>query len=390
MERTKHYERIRKSQALSDPSDQNRFAVTGHGGSLGVGGPATLIIRGREVFLCPDQENELLLDLYQCEASVVGQCLDVLDTSQGLGFSTRNPVLFSRLQEIVPNELSDELTAMAGILYQSKKNEKQLYWFLGIGFLALLFGGFFILKEVTRNAVDWIPIEVDQSIGASIHEEMLKEYEIVEDPILLEATSIIFDSLLPYLPIEGLKPNWTLVKNPQVNAYCLPGGSITIFTGLLENAESADEVAAVLAHELAHATERHGVRQVTQVVTTGLAIQLLVGDLGGVAVAGGEAAQSLLSNGYSRDHEREADSVGLQMLTAAGWDPLAMSRFFGRLADEGGQQPPAWFSTHPHPEERAQTIRDEVASGQITDRQDSMSAPEIDWNQVREALEKLK
>ena len=109
-----------------------------------------------------------------------------------------------------------------------------------------------------------------------------------------------------------------------------------------------------------------------------------------MAAAGGEAAQSLLSNGYSRDHEREADAVGLQMLTAAGWDPLAMSRFFGRLAEEGGQQPPAWFSTHPHPEERAQTIRDQVESKEVTDQPMSVTPPEIDWNRVQEALGKLK
>ena len=353
---------------------------------MGVGGAATLIIRGREVFLCPDQENEVPLNLYRCEASIVGKCLDLLDTSQGLGFSTRNPELFAQLQKIVPGELSEEMTAMAGILYQSKKSEKQLYWFFGVGLLALLFGGFFVLKQATRNAVDWIPVEVDQSIGESIHEVMLEEYEIVEDPILLEATRTIFDSLLPHLPIEGLEPQWSLVKNPQVNAYCLPGGSVTIFTGLLEMAETPDEVAAVLAHELAHATERHGLRQMTQVASVGLAIQLAVGDLGGVAVAGGDAVRYLLTQGYSRDHEREADATGLQILTAAGWDPLAMSRFFERLAKENNAQPLEWFSTHPHPQERAEAIREKVTSGESAVNTDSSAAPVIDWDRVQEAL----
>ena len=375
---------------MSDPDDQNQFDVTGHGGSLGVGGPATLSFRGREVTLSAKDFPPVTLDLQHCEAGVVGKCLDVLDTSGNIGFSTRNPAVYARLQDVAPSELSEELTAMAGLLYQTKKSESQLYWFAGIILVVLFAGGFFFLSHVTRNVIDWVPIEVDQTIGEPIHELMLQDYEVVEDSVLLEATAAIFDSLLPHLPAEGLKPNWTLVKNPQINAYCLPGGSITIFTGLLENANSADEVAAVLAHELAHATERHGIRQITQVATTGLAIQLLVGDLGGVAAAGGEAAQSLLSNGYSRDHEREADAVGLQMLTAAGWDPLAMSRFFGRLAEEGGQQPPAWFSTHPHPEERAQTIRDQVESKEVTDQPMSVTPPEIDWNRVQEVLGKLK
>ena len=375
---------------MSDPVDQNQFDVTGHGGSLGVGGPATLRFQGRDVTISAKDSPPVTLDLQNCEASVVGKCLDVLDTSSNIGFSTRNPTVYARLQDVAPSELSEELTAMAGLLYQTKKSESQLYWFAGIILVALFAGGFFFLSHVTRNVIDWVPIEVDQTIGEPIHELMLQEYEVVDDPVLLKATGMIFDSLLPHLPAEGLKPNWTLVKNPQINAYCLPGGSITIFSGLLENAKSADEVAAVLAHELAHATERHGIRQITQVATTGLAIQLLVGDLGGVAAAGGEAAQSLLSNGYSRDHEREADAVGLQMLTAAGWDPLAMSRFFGRLAQEGGQQPPAWFSTHPHPEERAKTIRDQLESNGITDQPRSVSPPEIDWTLVQEALGKLK
>lgn len=355
-----------------------------------MGGPATLRFRGRELFLSAGDLPEVALDLHQCEASVVGKCLDVLDTSRNLGFSTRNPGVYARLQEVAPEELSEELTAMAGLLYQSKKSESQVYWFGGVTLLLLLVGGFFFLSHVTRNVIDWVPIEVDQTIGEPIHEMMLQEYEVVDDPVLLQATGEIFDSLLPHLPIEGLEPHWTLVKNPQVNAYCLPGGSITIFTGLLKNARSADEVAAVLAHELAHATERHGIRQITQVATAGLAIQLLVGDLGGIAAAGGEAAQGLLINGYSRDHEREADAVGLRMLTAAGWDPLAMSRFFDRLAKEGGQQPPAWFSTHPHPEERAQTIRQKVTTGNGTENPEAVSPPVIDWNQVQKALENLQ
>jgi len=376
---------------LSEDLTEDGFSVTGHGGPLGIGGPASLHFRGRVVILATLSGQEFTLDLQQCEASIVGKCLDVLDTSQGIGFSTRDPGIYARLQEVAPADLSDELTEMAGVLYQSQKSTKQLYWFFGIGFLVLLLGGFFFLKQVTRSAVDWIPVEVDQSIGKPIHEAMLQKYQLVEDPVLLQATGAIFDSLLPHLPIEGLQPHWALVKDPQINAYCLPGGSITIFTGLLDDAESPDEVAAVLAHELAHATERHGLRQMTQVASIGLAIQLAVGDLGGVAAAGGEAAQFLLTQGYSRDHEREADHIGLEILTAAGWDPLAMSRFFGRLAEQsGGDQPPEWFSTHPHPEERAETIRDKADSKELGGNdQRRPSPPEVNWDAVQEALGNL-
>ena len=179
-----------------------------------MGGPATLRFRGRELFLSAGDLPEVALDLHQCEASVVGKCLDVLDTSRNLGFSTRNPGVYARLQEVAPEELSEELTAMAGLLYQSKKSESQVYWFGGMTLILLLVGGFFFLSHVTRNVIDWVPIEVDQTIGEPIHEMMLQEYEVVDDPVLLQATGEIFDSLLPHLPIEGLEPHWTLVKNP--------------------------------------------------------------------------------------------------------------------------------------------------------------------------------
>ena len=101
---------------MSEPGTEDGFPVTAHGGHFGIGSPATLSIHGREVSISGKDVPKVTFDLYQCEASIVGKCLDVLDTSQQVGFSTVNPQVYAQLQEIAPADLSEELTAMAGVL----------------------------------------------------------------------------------------------------------------------------------------------------------------------------------------------------------------------------------------------------------------------------------
>lgn len=152
-----------------------------------------------------------------------------------------------------------------------------------------------------------------------------------------------------------------LVRDDEVNAFAFPGGIVVVNTGLLTHAATPDEVAGVLAHELAHVLQRHSLEAALDQVGVLVALGLLVDS--GASFLELQTALSLLDLKFSRDHEREADAVGFEMLHAAGLDPTAMSAFFERLAREGEALPGALrvLATHPASDERAAALAERAA-----------------------------
>ncbi len=166
-------------------------------------------------------------------------------------------------------------------------------------------------------------------------------------------------------------PQWkwevNLIGSKQVNAFCMPGGKIAFYFGILEQLRlTDDEVAAVMAHEIAHALREHGRERaakstIAQGVTIGASIlsQLLgYGDLGGHLASAG-AQLTLLK--FSREDETEADVVGMDLAARAGFDPRAGITLWSKMSAASKGQPPQWFSTHPSHEARTEEIRRNVA-----------------------------
>jgi predicted Zn-dependent protease len=160
-----------------------------------------------------------------------------------------------------------------------------------------------------------------------------------------------------------------VVQNSEVNAFALPGGQMVVYTGLIKNVESPEQLAGVLAHEMSHATLRHGLQQISQSLGVIAAIQLLVGDVGGLLAVGSQIAQQSVMTSYSRTAETEADIEGAKMLHAAKIDPKAMATFFAKLKHEHGDIPGAisWLSTHPQHEDRIESINNYAESLDATD-----------------------
>jgi len=157
----------------------------------------------------------------------------------------------------------------------------------------------------------------------------------------------------------------------EINAFALPGGPVWINRGVLHAATNESQVAGVLAHEIAHISQRHAARQVTNGAFANWGLGLLsalLGNSGGATTA--RTAAGLMTNGiflkFSRDDEREADRVGLQILTRAGWDARGMAELFEVLQREQKRDPgtvETFMSTHPPPEERIRQLRTEAAGG---------------------------
>src|SRR6188508_899996 len=159
--------------------------------------------------------------------------------------------------------------------------------------------------------------------------------------------------------------SFTLADYREINAFALPGGPIWINRGVLHAATNESQVAGVLAHEIAHVAQRHAATQVTQGAFANWGLGLLsamLGNAGGASAA--RSAAGVMTNSmflkFNRDDERDADRVGLEILTRAGWDARGMVELFEILRREQKRDPSiveTFFSTHPPPQERIEQLR---------------------------------
>ncbi|SRX55816.1 M48 family metallopeptidase [Aequorivita sp. CIP111184] len=158
---------------------------------------------------------------------------------------------------------------------------------------------------------------------------------------------------------------YNLVQSPDVNAWCMPGGKIVVYTGILPITKDEAGLAAVMGHEVAHALANHG----QQRMSAGQ-LQQLGAVAGNVALSGSAENQQIFNTAYglgsnlgvmlpfSRSHETEADHIGLILMAIAGYDPIVSAELWQRMqAQENGSAPPEFLSTHPSSTTRIQNIQ---------------------------------
>jgi len=143
-------------------------------------------------------------------------------------------------------------------------------------------------------------------------------------------------------------------KDGTVNAFCLPGGKMAVYTGILPVAVDDTGLAVVMGHEIAHAILRHGTQAMTRQYGADLLIQIL---FEGTEQEWAALGNNLLQLNYGRDAELEADRKGLLYMARAGYDPRAAVAFWSRMAARSGDSPPEFLSTHPSNENRIQQIQ---------------------------------
>lgn len=152
---------------------------------------------------------------------------------------------------------------------------------------------------------------------------------------------------------DALQWNWEehVISSPEVNAWCMPGGKIAVYTGLIEQLHvTDDELAAVMGHEMAHALREHARERASEQAVAGLGIQVLsaVAGLGNVGQEGLQYAyMGLLGLPNSRAHETEADRIGVELAARAGYDPRAAITLWQKMGALGNGEPPKFLSTHP-------------------------------------------
>jgi predicted Zn-dependent protease len=199
--------------------------------------------------------------------------------------------------------------------------------------------------------------DTELEMGAQAYEEVLSEANLSDDETAVGRIRTIGERIAEVTGKDDYDWEFNLIEADSIaNAFALPGGKVAVYSGIVEIATTDDEIATVMAHEIAHAIARHGAERMTQ---------MLMVQLGGIAleealetrtettlemarVAYGVGASLLYVLPYSRTHESEADHMGLIFMAKAGYDPTAAVDFWRSMQQRyGDQEPPEFLSTHP-------------------------------------------
>ncbi|MGE5547778.1 MAG: M48 family metallopeptidase [Solirubrobacterales bacterium] len=219
------------------------------------------------------------------------------------------------------------------------------------GAAALMAAVVFGLPAASRQVAAWVPPSVEREWGTRLAEGLERQWGTCRGPAGNAALEMLASRLAGPLPAPLRPGRVAVVDVKMVNAVALPGGTVLVFRGLLDDARDADEVAGVLAHEMTHVSERHAAAAMIRGFGVGLLVTLITGDASGLAASG---AATVLAGAYSREDEAAADAGATRLLAAAGIAPDGLAAFFRRI---GGQTViPAWISTHPDPEARARAV----------------------------------
>ncbi len=211
-----------------------------------------------------------------------------------------------------------------------------------------------------KRQITLISEQQEIALGLQEKENALAQYGQYPDDELQSYVSDLGHKLAATSERPDLPWSFTVVDDPVVNAFALPGGQIFVTRGILSHFNSEAELASVLGHEIGHVTGRHSVEQMSkaQLANLGLGVAMIASE--DIQPYAGIAAQGLqlMFLKFSRDDESESDELGLRYMTRAGYDPNEMPKMFITLdrvsASQGGGRIPAWASTHPDPENREQ------------------------------------
>jgi predicted Zn-dependent protease len=255
-----------------------------------------------------------------------------------------------------------------------------------LGLIAL--GGFWVYScqegpfGRRQHIVMGVPDEM--RLGAQAFQQTLAETEVERDPAVNEAVTRVCRNLVAAatdptflervkIPKYEFEWQWRVVRSQQVNAFCLPGGKMVVYTGILPVCETEAGLAVVMGHEISHALCRHGAERMAQQQMVNIGQLATVGSISDMDPQAQRAVMTAFGMGakygvllpYGRGHESEADKMGLYLMSIAGYDPANAPLFWERMtrATGGKGQPPEFASTHPGHERRVadlQVLQNEV------------------------------
>lgn len=221
-----------------------------------------------------------------------------------------------------------------------------------------------------------VSLDQEWQLGDQMAQQVAQQVRLDRDPAALAYVRSVGERLHARTPLANRPFDFEIVDDPSVNAFSIPGGHVYVNTGLIGAVDKADELAAVMAHEISHVTARHVIKQIQQQQEISVIGSILLGQNPGAlqqvvaqVLAGGVMAR------FSRADEKQADDLGLQLMYDAGYNPQGMLDMLNKLAALEKSRPGAvskFFADHPLTPDRINDVQSRVAklpvrSGMITD-----------------------
>lgn len=298
---------------------------------------------GRDIDNWPLDGLELAEEVYR------GQPARLIHAQRGdANLLIQDPQAIQQLCEDVPSLRKRYLARWTG-------GHRLVYW--GTALIAVALAAIFGLPHLSGAAAKLVPPQWEQAMGSEVADTFTTaacnepQGRAALDQLVTRLTP---DTDLPY-PLHV-----KIVPVQTVNALAAPGGHIVLFKGLLDAAESPDEVAAVLAHEIGHAVERHPMSGLIRRIGLSLVVSAAVGDASAAVGLASGLGEHLLNMSYSRDDEAAADRLAVEMLNHANISPEGFMRFFERLDSQDhlpGDKFLELLSSHPTHDDRISTAR---------------------------------
>jgi predicted Zn-dependent protease len=228
-----------------------------------------------------------------------------------------------------------------------------------------------------RKQLNALPESEMLAMSLTQYEEFLQTNKVSEDKAQTELVKRVGGRIAAaveeYFSDHGMKDRiedfaweFNLVEDETPNAWCMPGGKVVVYSGILPITKTETGLAVVMGHEIAHAVARHGNERMSQqmgVQLGGTVLSIAIDEKPEQTksifmAAYGVGSQVAFSLPYSRLHESEADQLGLIFMAMAGYNPEEAVDFWQRMAAQGGQKPPEFLSTHPSDETRIRKLRE--------------------------------
>jgi predicted Zn-dependent protease len=248
---------------------------------------------------------------------------------------------------------------------------------------ALFVGGYFAVKQIKKVKMDMsynISVKQEEQLGDMFKDMIWNKYPTMKDNAADSALQQITSRLIHALDSTPYRYQFVIIESKEINAFTIPGGNIYMFSGLMELAETPEEVAAVLAHEIGHAEKRHVVSKLAKELSITVIVSILSGGDPSILT---QVLKDLIGNSFDRDQEQEADAFALELLEKAGVPPKSLARFFERLneKDLDYNKNLEILMTHPHNDKRIDQAR------RYRTRNEFKPIPfDMDWKKVQESI----
>ncbi|MCF8719528.1 M48 family metallopeptidase [Nitrospina gracilis] len=266
-----------------------------------------------------------------------------------------------------------------------------LLWLAVVAIPFLLYGVWTLaIPAMADRVAENVPVEWEVKLGDTVYESLFRGAPQTAVGTQKQMLDAISERLLATVPDQPYDFRVSIHPSNQINALALPGGIVVVFQGLLNQTESAEELAGVLAHEFQHVLHRHSTRGIIRQLASGMLLSMMVGDTNSVMSGVLQTAGELDSLRFSRSMETEADREGMKMIIAARIDPKGMVRVFEKLEkeekkllemvqDETGNVPEwtQYLSTHPAAGNRVKML-EKMSAGNGAPPQPLL--PDADWS----------